>query len=223
MNHSQKGNAFLYVLIAIILFAGLAFTLSRSGSQRDPVGSLTEGRVTIDANNIIAYAASVSNMLSQLDVAGVSPDQLDFILPSDAAFNTPPLDKKFFHPAGGGVNYKALPSEAIASNGAGLAPGYYVGRFNNVEWTPTAANDVIFAAHEISESVCKAINTKITGSDTVPALAGASSQDLLIDDSLHGGSNVNFMVVNCAACDEKPALCVSSGGTYTFYSVLVAD
>jgi hypothetical protein len=63
-------------LIAIILFAGLAFTLSRSGSQRDPVGSLTEGRVTIDANNIIAYAASVSNMLSQLDVAGVSPDQL---------------------------------------------------------------------------------------------------------------------------------------------------
>jgi hypothetical protein len=78
-------------------------------------------------------------------------------------------------------------------------------------------------AHEISESVCKAINTKITGSDTVPALAGASSQDLLVDDSLHGGSNANFMVVNCAACDEKPALCVSSGGTYTFYSVLVAD
>lgn len=223
MNLSQAGNAFLYVLIAIILFAGLAFTLSRSGSQRDPAGSLAQGRVAIDVNGIMAYAASVSNTLSQLDVVGVPPDQLDFTLPSDADFNTPPLDKKFFHPSGGGMNYKSLPPEAIASNGAGLAPGYYIGRFNNVEWTPTTANDVIFVAHEISEAVCKGLNFKITGSDTIPALAGANSEDLLIDDSLHGGNNVNFMVANCAACDEKPALCVSSGGTYTFYSILVAN
>ena len=226
MTEPERGNAFLYVLIAIVLFAGLTFVLSRTGGQKDASSDLAEGQATIDANTILSYAASAANTVSQLDLGGIAADQLDFTLPSDAAFNTPPLGKKFFHPSGGGLNYKALPATAVASSGGGLAPGYYIGRFNNVEWTPTTAQDVIFVAHEISQKVCAAINTKITGSETIPAIGGGSTiEDVLIDDSLHGGSNADFMVANCAACEEKPALCVSGGARtiYTFYSLLVVE
>jgi hypothetical protein len=105
-----------------------------------------------------------------------------------------------------------------------LAAGYYVGRFNSIEWTPSATNDIVFAAYEITEDVCAALNTKITESATIPTVVGDSLHNLFVDDAHHVGSNSNFDVVNCAACEDKPALCVTDGaGKYTFYSILEAE
>ena len=87
---NQRGNAFVYVLIAIILFAGLMFTISRMDEGGTSTSDLDEGRAKVGANSILAYASSVEGAVIRLDRVGTSADQIDFMLPSDAAFNTAP-------------------------------------------------------------------------------------------------------------------------------------
>lgn len=224
MKRNQNGNVFIYILIAVALFGSLMFALSKSSDQGEAIGELEEGENKIIAGEIIAYASSASNALTQMQQTGATIDQVNFMLPSDVNFNTAPTIYKLFHPDGGGFNYKPLPSKAANDDGAGLGAGYYIGRFNSVEWTPSLTNDVLFTAYEIKEGVCAAINLKVSGSSTIPTVVGDTLANLLVDDANHAGTNDNFEIANCAVCEEKPALCVTDGsGRYAFYSLLEAE
>ncbi|OIN85702.1 MAG: hypothetical protein AUJ12_08285 [Alphaproteobacteria bacterium CG1_02_46_17] len=229
--NTQNGNAFLYILIAVILFGVLTFTLSKSGNQDDSIDELDTGRVSIAANEILAYATSSSNSITQMQASSITNDKLDFMLPSDTDFNNDtalrPNMYKVFHPAGGGLNYKTLPKQAIEDDGSAPDPGYYIGRFNSVEWTPSVTPDILFVAYELTKTVCESLNTKLVGDSTIPAVTGETSENLFIDDQLHSGTNADFNISNCAVCEEKPALCISvSHGIddkYIFYSILEAE
>lgn len=224
MIKNQNGNVFVYVLIAVGLLAALMFTLSKSADQGDAASEVSEGQNMIMAGEIIAYAASASNSLTQMQQTGATTSNIDFILPSDSNFNTAPTIYKFFHPDGGGLSYKALPAKAIADDGIGLVAGYYVGRFNSIEWTPSITNDVLFTAYEITRGVCTELNKKIAGVGTIPTATGDTLDNFFIEDALHAGTNDNFEIANCATCEEKPALCVTDGaGKYAFYSILEAE
>lgn len=225
---SNRGNAFLYILVAVVLFGALIFALSRGGQQNSGVAELDSGRAKVAANEILSYAATAANNLTQMDSSGITADQIDFMLPNDSDFNTDapanPNIHKLFHPSGGGLGYKSLPQDANDDDGVGLAAGYYIGRFNNIEWTPTTAPDIIFAAYEIKTPVCAEINRKLTGSTVIPTVSGDSLENFFIEASLHSGANAPFEVANCAACEEKPALCVANAaGKNLFYSILAAE
>lgn len=218
---NQRGNAFFYILIAVILFAALTYTLSRIETEDgQSTSDMDQGRIQIAANSIISYAASAQNALIRLDQMGVSFDTLDFIEPWETNFNDPPTDKKFFHPDGGGLAYKPLPADATGTGGVDPEPRYYVGLFNNIEWTPTSTNDVLFAAYKITEPVCKAINKQLTGSEAIPTLTATMARVLVKSGDYHSSGNADFDAADCASCDGKPALCVTDGADFAFYSVL---
>ena len=214
------------------------FAISKSSTQTDAGAELSDGENKIVAGEIIAYAASTTNALSQMQQTGATltwdpltpplpKNKVNFILPSDVDFDTDtPADPniyKLFHPDGGGLNYKALPAKATSESGSGLKPGYYVGRFNNIEWTPTTQQDVVFAAYKIKKGVCEELNRKVAATSTIPTVTGQSLPNLFVYDDLHSGSNADFNVVNCAACEEVSALCVTDGTDYVFYSILEAE
>lgn len=223
---NQRGNAFVYVLIAIILFAGLMFTIARMDEGGTSTSDLDEGRAKVGANSILAYASSVEGAVIRLDRVGTSADQIDFMLPSDGSFNTAPNLNKLFHPEGGGVNYKPLPPDVIGEPPGMSEPvnGYYVGRFMNVDWTPTTANDVIFTAFGITKAACEVINKQITGSTTIPAMT--NPHRILVDTTYHSLPNQGMTIARCAGCEEKPSLCVVSStdpNRYAYYSVIAAQ
>lgn len=220
---NQKGNVFVYILIAVGLLGALMFALSKSASQSDAGAELSDGENKIIAGEIIAYAASASNALSQMQQTGATINMVDFMLPSDTHFNDAPTVYKLFHPDGGGLNYKAIPAKAIVASSSGLAPGYYVGRFNNIEWTPTTAQDVVFAAYKLKKGVCEELNRKVAATTTIPTVSAATLPNLFVFDDLHSGTNADFNKVNCAACEEVSALCVTDGTDYVFYSILEAE
>lgn len=218
---NTRGNAFVYILIAIALFGALTFALSGS-QETTSVGELNEGRATIAANEILAYAAAAQNSITSLDRMGTNAATIDFVLPSNNTdFNDPPHINKLFHPEGGGLSYKLLPKDAAVAAVTGPEEGYYIGRFNNTEWTPTTAQDVLFTAYGINRQVCEELNYKITGSRTIPSVSDAAAT--FVDTEYHSGPNADLMISDCATCDEKPALCIDgSSGLYVFYSILVA-
>lgn len=220
------GNAMVYVLIVIVLFAALGLVMARGGDSSES-GALSEERIEIYAGQILETSMQLKQAVDQMVYGGESAATLDFTLPGGAGFGTAPFGSKVFHPQGGGVVLPRLPSDAVAQENTDPPPGWYIGSFNNVDWTIGAGNDVIAVAHQIPESVCARINEKLTGSESIPELSQAVRR-LLIDSatsSLGAGNNQPFTAADCAACDGKPSLCVKDNGVaaWTFYSILVSE
>lgn len=237
--HRQRGNALIYVLVAIALFAALSMVLARQ-TDTGEVGTLTPERVEIYATGLIDYAAQAQSAVEQMLFSGETIDNLEFMQPGEANFATEPPAHihKVYHPEGGGVLNKTIPDDVVfddASAETTPAPGWYMGRFNNVGWSKTAGQDVILVAYKISRQVCESINEKITGSTVIPELGG-KARDYLIDEDTpsHGGANADFTAADCpdpdgagpgVGCDGRPALCVvnDDGDVYAFYTVVAAQ
>lgn len=225
--HAASGNAFVYILIACVLLGALTYSISRSINTGGAAADLSDAKATIAANSIIAYGATASNALVQLDRMGVPAPGVNFIPPSNAAFNTAPNIAKLYHPEGGGFNLKPLPVDALDPTVTGNPPpALYIGRFNNVEWTPSTANDIVFSAWGIRQEVCAALNKQLLGSATIPSeLTTSQMRRSMVDTFYHGSSNVDPTAAACPSCDGKPALCLKSTSNppvYGFYQVLVA-
>ncbi len=233
----ERGNALVYVLIAIVLFAALSFTLARN-SDSGEAGALPEERAELYTSQLISYASQVKSIYDQMDFQGARIDQIDFTLPSDTAnFDTGTKIFKIYHPEGGGLNIGTLDTEAIFDSGLTTPgdpkAGWYLGRFNNIEWTPTTGTDIVLSAYGIDPTICALINEKVTGNRTIPAITeplkevfvqktytfGAGTQNNFAtgtntDLTTQGGTPV------CAECDNISSLCVQEGGIYGFYTVI---
>jgi hypothetical protein len=231
----ERGNALIYVLIAIALFAALSMTLGRNTNTSE-TSSLSGDRAQILAGQIQAYAAQVKSALDQMEFSGIAADKYIFTAPTDAAFETedlvgPPIIKniyKVYHPSGGGIVPGTLPSDsAIASPSTDPAPGWYMGRFNNIDWTGTtpALEDVVLVAYQINRSICEKINNTLKGTTVIPVMTD-TIPNVFIDEAVHTGTNVDLTTgagQKCPACRNVASLCVQdSAGYYGFYSV-VAD
>ncbi len=226
---AQAGNAMVYVLIAIVLFAALSMTLGRQADTGE-ASDISEGKAELYATQLQTYAAGAKSSIDQMLFSGAKVDTLDFTLPSQAGFNTAPTINKVYHPDGGGLNPGTLPTEIQTDDIADPVAGWYLGRFNNVEWTPTTAQDVILVAYQIKKSVCEKINKQITGSTAIPQMTD-SIRETMIDDAIYaGGANVDLTTDPagtpiCAACHKHSSLCVEDDAddTYGFYTVIEAQ
>lgn len=223
--NKQSGNALVYVLIAIALFAALSMTLGRQ-TDTNEAGALSDDQAELYASQLISYTAQAKSVLDQMDFIGTDIDELGFSIPGQPAFTTSPNIHKVFHPDGGGLNYVRLRDEITTQSTTDPVAGWYMGAFNNIEWTDSAGTDVILVAYQINQTVCESLNEKITGSTAIPVM-GDSIKDTMIDDTFHTGSNVDFTTDPagtpiCADCHNRASLCVQNqaGDAYRFYTIL---
>ncbi len=220
---SEKGNALIYILIALALLGALTMLLSRQ-NERSSGESMTEDMLNFETTRMRSYAASAQDAVNKMIMSGSSVDDLQFFLPNVASYDTGSHIHKVFHPEGGGLNPGNIDPKIFTGTDTDPAPGWYMGRFNNVGWSGTPAQDVLLVAHQISQPLCAKINKDLTGSDVIPAIGGSGNlRDYLIDTTLHtGGANADFTSAICAGCDQKIALCVSNtaGDIWSFFTVI---
>lgn len=210
----------IYVLLALGLIGLLTATMMRQDSADS--SDLSQEQAEMLAIQIMEYTAAAQSTIDQMIMSGTNVDQLDFTFPSATSFNTAPNYNKIFHPQGGGLNYRTPNSSLFIAATVAPNPGWYIVRFNNTQWTPTAANDVMISAYGINKPVCEMLNKKITGSTVIPVYNGNPSSILL--GTTHGAStNANFLTAACAGCEGKPALCISNAAAdeWSFYSILL--
>ncbi len=219
---AKSGNAMIYILLALALLGALTMTMMRGNETGGD--DLTQDEAELLALQVIAYASTAKNAVDQMVMSGSPVNSLNFTLPSDPTFNNAPIIHKVFHPAGGGLIYKTPdPKIFISLASTTPSPGWYIGQFNNTEWTPTAANDVMFSAVYIKREICEAINKKITGSTVIPTHSNIRRH--IVDTQYHGLGNSNFTVASsaCPSCNGFPSLCISSNPAqyYSYYSILL--
>ncbi|QQG36469.1 MAG: hypothetical protein HYS17_01360 [Micavibrio aeruginosavorus] len=225
---AERGNAMIYVLIAIVLFAALTLIVARQ-SDNSESGTLDTERVGIAATQIIQTSMQLKQGVDQMLYGGTDPANLDFVTPdTEPAFSAGPSHvNKVFHPSGGGLVLQALPAESLDQISADPPARWYIGRFNNIEWSKTIAEDVIMVAHQISTPVCRAINQTLLGNPT-PLATTSNPRDILIDDQLHGGTNADFMIADCPACEGVIAGCLEGPSEIpgepirSFYSLILS-
>lgn len=229
---TEGGNAMVYVLLVIVLFAALSFILSRQTGSGE-TAALDEEQTEIYAGQLLQGASQVKQAIDMMLYSGsrINPqagfgDELDFTPPSDAAFSAGAHRHKVFHPEGGGVSMPRMTAGMINEVGTNPAAAWYVGRFNNVGWSETSAEDVIMTAHQIKQGICSRINERLTGSSAIPEVS-VDTNRILIDgafSTVGDGNNIDFTSAHCASCAGQPAMCVKENGVdaWSFY-FLIAD
>lgn len=241
----ERGNALIYVLIAIALFAALSMTLGR---QKDSSGGddLSDDKAELYATQLISYAAQTKSALDQMIFSRTSIDDLDFTRPGEAAYETGTAiakTKRVYHPDGGGLSVGAINPEACVMTITNPKPGWYMGRFNNVDWTKLGPGntagpamseapykELILTAWGIKKKVCEHINKKVTGNTAIPDIAGGTVIEALIDEKYSTmTANIDFTTDPsgtpiCADCYKRASLCVHGmdQNAYLFYNILIS-
>jgi hypothetical protein len=214
-HNKARGNAMIYVLIALALFGFLTITISSQNDQADGQDIDAE-HAELYANELLSYVASAQQVVDMMLSTGSEISDLDFTNPSSVGFDTPPHHHKVFHPTGGGLNYQEKFSPDIQNDATSI---WSINNSINVQWTQSAANDVIISAYFIKQSICESINKKITGLSTIPATANPHAEYFL------SAGTTDLDLTECADCDGKPTLCVNNdtNDNYTFYSIIAAQ
>jgi hypothetical protein len=223
---AQAGNATIYVLIVVALFAALAFTITRQNDSSEG-SALSAEKADIIAGQIMAYPYQVKQSIDMMTMTGADSSALDFTQPGQPNFDTAPNGNKVYHPGGGGLSLARLPDEGVLQTSTTPPAGWYLGMFNNFEWSQSAAPDVMLVAYQIKKEVCERINLRLTGTTDIPLL-GTTIPSLLIDRenppgvAVHPSANVaEFDLSQCTDCEEKPSACVTDGTRYGFYTMII--
>ena len=234
---NQSGNAFLIVMLGVVLFATLAFTVSRS-MRSDTTTRLTEREISLAATEILDYAQRMSRAVDRLRRRGVSESDISFDQDFVAGYaHGQPDEHKVFNSAGGNIRYidpTLWVDQSIPDSGLGVCPkNEWVFSGNNtvpdVGQNCGSCDELILALHHVDERICVEINNRLgitnPGGEPPPESSGTPP------GTLHTGKFTgNFPTAvagidNGAGAEETACLLVSCGasGEYTiFYHTLIA-
>lgn len=216
----MRGNALIYILLALALLAALTMALSRgAGTGGD---DLAADQAELATTRMVAYAGSAKSVVDRMLMSGSQVPDLVLLRPNQAGFDAGSNIHKIYHPAGGGLAFKEPTSDIFVTAADTPAPGWYFTGEMNVEWTPSAADDLVFVAYRIHRSLCENINKKITGSADIPILTVTDETFL---PTLDGGTPGDLDTAACAECEGYPSLCVSNAAesNYSYYNVIEAQ
>lgn len=212
-NHHETGNVFLYVLIAIVLFAGLTFVMSRGHGSGDKT-VLDQATIQTTAQRLISYVNQSSQAWLQMTQTGTDLDDLDLTLPSAGTFNDPPTIHKLFHPDGGGVVYRDM-NEEIFRKDTNVPLGWkFV--LVNADWTGTTGTDLIMTYVNVKQQVCAKLNALMRDNAAIPVTT------VNFTNTFVNGS-ASLTEAACPDCKTYSSLCIEDAtGDYAFYNLIEA-
>lgn len=191
-NTSQKGSVFFYILLAVVLFAALAFTVSRS-LRGTTSNALTDRQAEIAASEIMDYSAQIAREVDRLRRKGISESDIDFEsslfsrhstsppTPWDANPNCASASCKVFDSAGGKMRETTFEQYAtphtLSTSNAVPRQGHPTFYRVSVLGHGTTAEDLTLQIIRILDTVCAAINDKLNllAPTTITAEAAGSS------------------------------------------------
>jgi hypothetical protein len=210
---SQNGNVFIYLLIAIALFAGLTMVLTRTQTGSTDQNTFSEGQVNIAAQRLLNTASAASQVWLQMKNTGTNLTELDLVQPSSSVFNTGSSHQKMFHVDGGGMQYNDMNTDDFRASSTTPVGWYYTKV--QADWTTSSAADFLMTYIRLKQSICAAINLRLTGSTTIPTVTTNFT-------NVFASGTSDLLESECAECKTYPSICVQNGGIYAFYNMIDA-
>lgn len=217
--HNERGNALWFILLAIVLLAGLTVLMSRSSSTTDEAGDFE--RAQIKASEVMRVAKDFELGTQRLKSQGCSENELNFdYAPAVTGYeNTTRADGScdLFNGNGAGLVWREPPPEMSSST-------WFISGENRVEdvGCDSAADrcvDLIVMLPNVSLSGCLRINTLL--GVTNPAGAPPADNDIELATKFQGTFN-DSEEISATELAGKPSGCFDAGsGNYVFYHTLI--
>jgi len=230
-SHSQQGSAFFYILLAVILFATLAYTVSR-GMRGSATDSMTERQAELAASDILNIVQTYTRAVDKMRNRGCSENDISFTnnIVSGYAHSPVSVDTcQIFHPNGGKISYQAPLSDWL-DNGQSAQTNYGTwfftgtGQPNNVGTSPA----LLLILPYMKRSLCLEINDVlgIENNVTDPPQDDSNAYAITPFTGSFSGNNLIYDLTGAQALDGQSSGCFEGGGTppsesYHFYSVLI--
>ncbi len=172
-NNDCRGNVLFLILIAVALFAALAYAIT--SSQRGSRQTISEDKAKLLALEIVQFANLMGNTATKLRVSGCSDTEISYrntrwVTDTGTALvaenPNAPSDKKCHLFDSGGAGLTPYPLSPAVSQGetipaSGAMAGMPFIRSLQVEGAGTTASDVVMVVNYINPKVCEAINKSI--------------------------------------------------------------
>lgn len=223
-NSPQRGNAFFLVLLGVILFAALAFTVSR-GLRSDTTGKMTGQRAALAASDVLNYAQKMERGVNRIRRRNVSENDISFANDIVSGFehsSAQPVRHRLFHPQGGNLSWQS-PSADVNDGSewhfTGATCIIDIGSAaSGCESNSSNRDEALIAVlPNLAESVCSEINNRL-GITGIPANSGTGYSTTLFTGAFADGTVIDNM-------DSFPQGCFNGGASqtgYHFYKVLLA-
>lgn len=233
---SDTGSAFFYILLGVVLFATLAFTISR-GFKGTSTNAMTDRKAEIIASEIMDYAQSISKSIDTLRRKNISENDICFYDPNwgNTTYNgcAAETQKQVFHKRGGRGHFQKMNAEWLEST----VPDTN-GEYGNIMYTGQDAvlgvgtdgsddsnQELLMAFPYIPLKVCTFIN-KMLGLPytTIPSAATgfhpAAAGKRFTGTYTNGGLSTLY-ADGSAELSGKTSACIERSGYYVFYNVLI--
>lgn len=223
---SETGSAFFYILLAVVLFGTLSFTVARSmrGGQTN---ALSDRKAELAASEILDSAQKIQHAIDYLRRNGCSENDISMETPDELNVNSAsPIDESchIFSPTGGNIAWNT-PQTGVANNSVWRASSH-----SHINDIGTSKAELILYLPSINKSVCEKINKSANiVRETIPRENGYA-----FDSEWDGSFNDSGPhVISCdgvapaGACNKKPFACIESDVSnayhenYIFYYVLI--
>ncbi|MEM7651241.1 MAG: hypothetical protein AAF204_04075 [Pseudomonadota bacterium] len=206
---SETGNVLFLILVAVILFGALSFTVGqmlRSGNA-DIIG---DQQASILADETLATARQYRQAIQAMRISNACDDtEISFETSALTGYtNGSNTDCQIFNADGGGLTYIASPSDITTMDWV------FTGS-NIVDDVGTVAPDLVAILPNINLKVCNQINEKTN----TPAVG----TDATVSFTRFTGTYASTQTLDFAAGLPNGCLnYVNAGDNYFFYQVLIA-
>lgn len=236
-DRSARGNVLFLILIAVALFAALAYAVTQS--SRSSGDGVSKDKNKLTAAQIIQYATSVEQSVTRLLVINKVPDyMIDMSATniSGSAANTTCVDEtcQLFHSNGGALPGQTLPDEAWDLNNVSMT-GTWRGKIYfyvvGIVDVGSTLPELVMTYPGVTKEVCAEINTKLGIANLADGTPPTDTMGTVgTNAKLYSGALTTFpTVTGVTVADTATAMrgqrtfCVAeSSGVYYFYHTLIA-
>lgn len=186
MTNKQAGNVLFLILIAVALFAALAYAIT--SSSRGTGGTISPEKAKIGAANILQFFSALDTALMKMQIAASIPIQnisFEHYMKTHAGNgsinqingNCTTNACRVFMPSGGGIIHDPFKAESVAEpSGWGaswLAPGSIEFDMMQFPGAKTSANDIVARIMAVKPEICVEIWKTLCPTASFPNVGGS--------------------------------------------------
>ena len=226
----ERGNVFIFILLGVVLFAALSYTVAR-GMRGDTASSMSEKQEKIIFQEVVSYTQKLSRAVDRVRRKGCSENEISFerapFNGSDAAYvngNSPgDFSCHIFNPAGGNVEEQDLSQNHSALSLSSISGANSV---NNIGQTCANAScsELVYFLEVSNDTFCMNFNdyVNVTNLASAPPTHINANTATTFQGTFSLSTNIGNEA-NSANLTGKHTACFleSSSSRYGIYSVLL--
>lgn len=225
---SERGSVFFYILLGVVLFGTLAFTMSR-GMRGQSTKALSDKRAELLISELLSYTQNIARTVDRLRREGCSEGDISFDNDTVTGYENSSAPTDFschvFKAEGGGAQWYNVNDKLLDQfyNAQSTYGDLTFTEFTAVDGLGSSEEEATVLLNFVTKDVCVGINKKLNipnPSGDPPEDIGVFNYDTLFDGDFASGTP---SPINAPELTGKASGCVKRAGSaqYHFYHVLI--